>query len=73
MIEWFDFDTLPKENSRILVSIGGYTQSTIWQYRNGIFYDDTKTDKTEVCIALLNSIISVSKWAYLPLSEKDLI
>jgi hypothetical protein len=73
MIEWFTFDTLPKENSRVLVSIGGYTQSTVWHYRNDIFYDDTKTDKTEVPIALLNSILSVSKWAYLPLSEKDLL
>ena len=69
MIEWNDIDECkPKNMSRVLVDIGGYTQSNILIYINDVWYRDDVSDRVEYGISYL-----ISRWCYLPLSPKDTI
>lgn len=70
---WYSFKDKPKNMSRILVSIGGYTQSSVWIYIEGKFYSDTECERILVDLIERESLQEVSKWMYLPLSEKDKI
>ena len=54
--------------SRVLIDIGGYTQSNILIYINGVWYRDDVTDRVEYSIFSL-----IDRWCYLPLSLKDII
>ena len=67
MIEWYDVDDCkPKNMSRVLVDIGGYTQSNVLIYIDGIWYTDNGCDRIEYSISHL-----IIRWCYLPLSRKD--
>ena len=67
MIEWYDVDDCkPKNMSRVLVDIGGYTQSNVLIYIDGIWYTDNGCDRIEYSISHL-----ISRWCCLPLSRKD--
>ena len=66
---WYDVSKeKPKNMSRVLIDIGGYTQSNILIYINGVWYRDDVTDRVEYSIFNL-----IDRWCYLPLSLKDII
>lgn len=67
---WHDIeDELPKNNSRVLIDIGGYTQSNILLYKNGMWYDDIRSNYPDLVEYEISHLIS--RWCYLPLSRKD--
>ena len=67
---WHDIeDELPKNNSRVLIDIGGYTQSNILLYKNGKWYDDIRSNYPDLVEYEISHLIS--RWCCLPLSRKD--
>ena len=66
-IVWYDFDShKPVGNSRVLVDIGGYTQSDVLWYMRNSWFIEKGDNLVEYEIANL-----ISRWCYLPLSIKD--
>lgn len=66
-VEWCNTeDCKPKNMSRVLVDIGGYTQSDVLIYINDVWYSDDVCERVEYSISHL-----ISRWCYLPLSRKD--
>ena len=69
-VAWYNVeDKLPKNNTRVLVDVGGYTQSVILFYKNGVWYDDIKSNDLDYVEYEISHLIS--RWCYLPLSRKD--
>lgn len=67
-IEWYDVDEhKPKNMSRVLVDIGGYTQSNVLIYINDVWYREDVCERVEYSVSNL-----ISRWCYLPLSRKDM-
>ena len=68
IIEWYDVDEhKPKNMSRVLVDIGGYTQSNVLIYINDVRYREDVCERVEYSVSNL-----ISRWCYLPLSRKDM-
>lgn len=68
MIEWYDVDDCkPKNMSRVLVDVGGYTQSNVLIYINDVWYRDDVYERVEYRVSYL-----IRRWCYLPLSRNDM-
>ena len=66
-IIWYDFDShKPEDNSRVIVDIGGYTQSNVLWYTRNSWFIEKGDSVVEYEISHL-----ISRWCYLPLSRKD--
>ena len=66
-LAWYEYkNEKPKNMSRVLVSIGGYTQSSVLIYIDGVLYKDG--DNVEY---FLSDIIDL--WCYFPLPKKDYV
>lgn len=65
---WHKLDVMPDNNSRVLLNILGHTQSVIYLYKDGIFYNTSKDEDEQIDSLLLDY---VKGYYYVPLSPSD--
>lgn len=69
--EWYDWKKVkPKDKSRVLYSIGGYTQSQVLICIDGVLFSDSCEVRKPIEKELLDRLPLL--WTYLPLSDKDI-